>query len=324
MNPKGNVCLSFLRRCRLFMWSNHTTQTPPCINTKQSIAKTYSKTQYTLIKISSYCCFVFIISACSSRHTPAPIVDIQSSQQLNEKNRESIKASQYIVQKGETLYSIAWRANSDVRSLAKLNKLHSPYNIFPGQKIFLSKKTNKVNQSNSYSKKLNKSSGTTLVKEHKKALALNKKQAYGENVSNRKLSKKNHTLSKVFSTKINKWHWPAQGQVVAKFSSATQGNKGIDIAGQRGNKVVAAAAGKVVYAGDALRGYGNLIIIKHNDDYLSAYAHNDRILVKEQQVVKAGDMIAKMGNTDAQRFMLHFEVRFRGKSVNPLKYLPKK
>ena len=277
-----------------------------------------------IIKISSYCCLVFIISACSSRHTPAPIVDIQSAQQLNKKNRDSIKASQYIVQKGETLYSIAWRANSDVRSLAKLNKMHAPYNIFPGQKIFLSAKLSKVNQGSSYSKKLNKSSGTTSKKMHKKALALNKKQAYGENVSNGKISKNNHVNGRVFSNKIRKWRWPTYGKVIAKFSTATQGNKGIDIAGQRGNRVVAAAAGKVVYAGDALRGYGNLIIIKHNDDYLSAYAHNDRILVKEQQRVKAGDLIAKMGNTDAQRFMLHFEVRFRGKSVNPLKYLPKK
>jgi len=277
-----------------------------------------------LIKISFYCCLVFIISACSSRHTPAPIVDIQSSQQLNQKNRNSIKASQYIVQKGETLYSIAWRANSDVRTLAKLNKMRAPYNIFPGQKIFLSAKSSKANKGNSYSKKWNKSSGTTSKKVHKKALALNKKQAYGENVSGKKLSKNKRTKASHFSQKIRKWRWPAQGKVIAKFSTATQGNKGIDIAGQRGNKIVAAAAGKVVYAGNALRGYGNLIIIKHNDDYLSAYAHNDRILVKEQQVVKAGDLIAKMGNTDAQRFMLHFEVRFRGKSVNPLKYLPKK
>ena len=85
----------------------------------------------------------------------------------------------------------------------------------------------------------------------------------------------------------------------------------------------ATADGKVVYAGDALQGYGQLVIVKHNDDYLSAYAHNDRILVKEQQVVKAGQVIAKMGDTDAERVMLHFEVRFRGKSVNPMKYLPK-
>lgn len=100
-------------------------------------------------------------------------------------------------------------------------------------------------------------------------------------------------------------------------SSKAQGNKGIDIAGRRGTNIRATASGKVVYAGSALRGYGKLVIIKHNDDYLSAYAHNDKILVKEQQFVKAGDIVAKMGDTDAQRVMLHFEVRFRGKSVDP-------
>jgi len=278
----------------------------------------------TLIRISCYICFFFIISACSSRHTPAPIVDIQSSAQLNQKNKASINASQYIVQKGETLYSIAWRANTDVRSLAKFNQMSAPYNIFPGQKIFLSEKVGKVNQGNTSSKKLNKSSGKTSKKVYKKALALNKKQGYGENVQSKKFNKNSNSRSANFSQKIKKWHWPAKGKVIAKFSTAIQGNKGIDIAGRRGNNIVAAATGKVVYAGDALRGYGNLIIIKHNDDYLSAYAHNDHILVKEQQIVKAGDLIAKMGNTDAQRFMLHFEVRFRGKSVNPLKYLAKK
>ena len=277
-----------------------------------------------LVKNAAYICLLFIVSACSSRHSPAPIVDIQSSQQLNQKNRESIKTSQYIVQKGETLYSIAWRANTDVRSLAKINKMRAPYNIFPGQKIFLSTKTSKLSWDNTSSKKLNKSSGKTTKKVHKKALALNKKQAYGENVNSKKLNKNSNSRTNSFSQKVRDWRWPTQGKIIAKFSTATQGNKGIDIAGRRGKKIVAAAKGKVVYAGDALRGYGKLIIIKHNDDYLSAYAHNDRILVKEQQVVKAGDLIAKMGNTDAQRFMLHFEVRFRGKSVNPLKYLPKK
>jgi len=277
-----------------------------------------------LIKTSCCILLLLIISACSNRHSPAPIVEIQSYQQLNQKNRESINASQYIVQKGETLYSIAWRANTDVRSLAKINQMNAPYNIFPGQKIFLSENTSKLSRDNSSSKKLNKSSGKTSEKVHKKALALNKKQAYGENVSSGKLNKNSNSPSVNFSQKIRDWRWPTKGKVIAKFSTATHGNKGIDIAGRRGRKVVAAASGKVVYAGDALRGYGNLIIIKHNDDYLSAYAHNDRILVKEQQVVKAGDLIAKIGNTDAQRFMLHFEVRFRGKSVNPLKYLPKR
>ena len=137
------------------------------------------------------------------------------------------------------------------------------------------------------------------------------------------VSKKVQSQGTAFSQKIRKWRWPAKGKVIHKFSTAKQGNKGIDIAGRRGDSVKATADGKVVYAGDALQGYGQLVIVKHNEDYLSAYAHNDRILVKEQQVVKAGQVIARMGDTDAERVMLHFEVRFRGKSVNPMKYLPK-
>lgn len=109
--------------------------------------------------------------------------------------------------------------------------------------------------------------------------------------------------------------------MISKFSVGDQGNKGIDIAGQRGQDVVATAAGVVVYAGNALRGYGNLIIIKHNDEYLSAYAHNDSLLIKEGQSVKTGQKIASMGSTGTNSVRLHFEIRYKGKSVNPEHYL---
>ncbi|WGE78688.1 peptidoglycan DD-metalloendopeptidase family protein [Actinobacillus equuli] len=121
-----------------------------------------------------------------------------------------------------------------------------------------------------------------------------------------------------------KWQWPTAGRVVSGFSSAEGGNKGIDIAGSKGQDVKAAAAGKVVYAGNALEGYGNLIIIKHSDDFLSAYAHNDSIKVDEQDNVSAGETIAKMGSTGTNSNKLHFEIRYKGKSVDPTRYLPKK
>ena len=120
------------------------------------------------------------------------------------------------------------------------------------------------------------------------------------------------------------WRWPASGRIIQGFSSTDGGNKGIDIGGSRGQAVNAAAAGTVVYAGNALRGYGNLIIIKHNDDYLSAYAHNESILVKEQQQVKSGQQIAKMGSSGTNGVKLHFEIRYKGKSVDPIRYLPKR
>ncbi|WP_439257530.1 murein hydrolase activator NlpD [Lonepinella sp. BR2271] len=120
------------------------------------------------------------------------------------------------------------------------------------------------------------------------------------------------------------WQWPTTGKVVQGFSNSDGGNKGVDISGSKGQAVYAAAAGRVVYAGNALRGYGNLIIIKHNDDFLSAYAHNDSISVSDQQQVKAGQQIAKMGSSGTNSVKLHFEIRYKGKSVDPTRYLPKR
>ena len=116
------------------------------------------------------------------------------------------------------------------------------------------------------------------------------------------------------------WGWPAQGKIVAGFSEAS--NKGLDIAGKLGDPVIASAPGRVVYSGSGLRGYGKLVIIKHNKTYLSAYAHNREILVKEGQSVVKGQKIAEVGNTDSDRPKLHFEIRKLGKPVDPAKYLP--
>ena len=117
------------------------------------------------------------------------------------------------------------------------------------------------------------------------------------------------------------WIWPATGKIVAGFSESAN-LKGIDIAGKAGQPVVASAAGKVVYAGTGLRGYGKLIIVKHNNTFLSAYAHNREIAVKEGQQVAKGQKIAEMGDTDADQVKLHFEIRRLGKPVDPAKFLP--
>jgi len=118
------------------------------------------------------------------------------------------------------------------------------------------------------------------------------------------------------------WAWPSPGIVLTHFGHAQ--NKGIDIGGQRGQPVLAAASGRVVYAGSSLRGYGKLIIIRHGEALLSAYAHNERLLVAEGQQVVRGQSIALMGDTDADQVKLHFEIREYGKPVNPFNYLPKK
>jgi lipoprotein NlpD len=116
------------------------------------------------------------------------------------------------------------------------------------------------------------------------------------------------------------WAWPASGKLAAQFVEG--GSKGIDILGKKGDPVLAAADGKVVYSGSGLRGYGQLLIVKHNNTYLTAYAHNSRVLVKEGQSVTRGQRIAEMGDTEADQVKLHFEVRRQGKPVDPLKHLP--
>jgi lipoprotein NlpD len=116
------------------------------------------------------------------------------------------------------------------------------------------------------------------------------------------------------------WIWPTRGPVVDEFDEVK--NKGLDIGGVAGEPILAAADGKVVYAGSGLRNYGNLIILKHNNTYLTAYAHNQTLLVKEDQTVRKGQKIAEMGSSDADRVKLHFELRRLGKAVDPLKYLP--
>jgi len=280
------------------------------------------------------CCFILLSSlvACSSRNKPAPVINIYGNETKNSHVKSNIYSPEYKVRNGETLYSIAWRANSDVRQVAKLNNLSPPYRIYPGQKLFLTakgnslskRKTSKASSGKASNKKQNKSSNFTTPKTVKKTIASSKKQAYAANITGQKSSNQKNYYNQSFSQKIRRWQWPVNGKIIDRFSTAAQGNKGLNFAGSRGSSIKATANGKVVYAGSALRGYGRLIIIKHNDDYLSAYAHNDKILVKEQQQIKAGDIIARMGDSGAQSVMLHFEIRFRGKSVNPLKYLPKK
>lgn len=118
------------------------------------------------------------------------------------------------------------------------------------------------------------------------------------------------------------WRWPTNGKVILPYSSNDGGNKGIDIAGTRGQPVYAAGAGKVVYVGNQLRGYGNLIMIKHGEDYISAYAHNEKMMVNNGQNVKIGQQIATMGSSDADSVRLHFQIRYRATAIDPQRYLP--
>ena len=304
-------------------------------------------------------CIVLLTLGCAGRKSPAPVENVYKrviDKHGNSKPRRTIWSKTHKVKKGDTLYSIAWRAGMDFRKLAKLNKIGAPYAIYVDQTLLLRPKTRKADKTPSKAKtKSNKIKApiavtavapkmipvvavkppsTKLKHNVAKTLADKKKGEYRRTKQKQKPPKKVHSVKKSaqtnkpkkkqYSNKIKQWVWPTRGKVIAGFSNRENGNKGIDIGGKNGTSIVSAADGKVVYYGNALRGYGNLVIIKHNDDYLSAYAHNRRILVKEKDFVKAGQKIAEMGSTDSQNVKLHFEVRYRGKSVNPLKYLPKR
>ena len=265
------------------------------------------------------CTLCLLIVACSSRTTPAPVANITSGH-TSPTHKIQIKSSSYKVKKGETLYSIAFRSNKDFREIAKINGIKAPYTIYPGQKIYLKASAQPNKKSKKYTKPTTKPSKSKqkINKTLKKPLDPKKQQEYVENQAS---SKKQQSSAK--SNGQLRWYWPAKGQVARKFSGKENGYKGILIKNKLGTNILAAADGVVVYAGSALRGYGNLIIVKHNDDYLTAYAHNQKILVKEKQKVTARQKIATMGSSDAKSVGLRFEVRYRGKSVNPTRFLPR-
>ena len=262
-----------------------------------------------------FCCT--INSGCSNRKQPAPVSELYQGKTFRDFKQQTYSAKTYQVKAGDTLYSIAWYSGNDYKDLAVINKIPSPYQIQPGQILLLTKSPKTVTMTT----KSNKSSGPTSKVIINQSVDPPKKQAYGKHV--KKLIKAPVVTSLVrFPDRVKNWQWPTTESVTRGFSAKEQGNKGLDFSGQLGIPVLAAADGKVVYTGDALRGFGKLIIIKHTDSYLTAYAHNDNISVKEKQWVKAGQKVASMGRSGTDKVKLRFEVRYKGKSVNPLRYLP--
>ena len=269
------------------------------------------------------------VAACAGRTAPAPVVLLNS--QVADGSKEYTKPT-YKVKRGDTLFAVAWYTGNDYQDIAKYNDLSAPYTIFPGQILKLSPTSNTAKSPAPTAHKTKQSTHPTTIDVDKSLVDRPSPQAYRKsekivNSQNVKTVKKPPGGVKIqapasFPDKVKQWVWPAKGKLVGTFSKSESGNKGIDIAGARGSKVLAAADGKVVYSGSALRGYGNLVIIKHTDTFLSAYAYNDAILVKEREWVSAGQQIATMGNSGTDSVKLHFEVRYRGKSLDPMKYLP--
>lgn len=281
------------------------------------------------MKLFGVCCLVLVLSACSSRESPAPVTTLDDIKKYYKKYPHGESNSGYKVQAGDTLYSISFRVGMDYRELAEQNNISPPYRILVGQILHIGNtKSTGASGEQRFSAVKSPKSGTGTVKKPSskqskltipnKAVARNNQTGYVR----KQTVKENATSTGNFvsSSKIQ-WSWPVRGPLLAGFSNAEHGNKGLDIGGKAGTPIKAAAAGEVVYAGNALRGYGNLVIIRHNDDFLSAYAHNRALLVKERDTVQSGQTIAEMGNTDAASVRLHFEIRFRGKSVDPKRYL---
>ncbi|HFD87676.1 MAG TPA: LysM peptidoglycan-binding domain-containing protein [Gammaproteobacteria bacterium] len=253
--------------------------------------------------------------------------------------------SYYHVRHGDTLYTIAWRFSVDVRDLIGWNRIRPPYTIYPGQKLVMSpppgyrrpapvvvaqrppaRKPPVATRPPQRSRQRTRiESGTTVVSPEAQRGG---KPAPGQNpVSPPPVATApvrpppSPVNSKPAAARTLRWSWPLSGKVVRHFNSTLPGYQGIDIQGRNGQAVKAAESGTVVYSGNALKGYGELIIIQHSADYLSAYANNRERYVREGDKVRRGEKIATLGDRYTNAPRLHFEVRFRGKPVDPLRYL---
>lgn len=232
---------------------------------------------------------LILLTACSSQPHYAPVLPYV---------RDLLGQKNYVIKKGDTLYSIGYRSGIGYKRLGQWNKIFPPYTLQVGQTIKL------------YEPKQTVKATKPFVQEKKQAQKTRNSSQKTSSISNN-----NKKMLKLY------WQWPIQGKLIKNFTQT--GKKGIDIKAQVGQQVRAAAAGKVVYSGSGLSAYGNLVIIKHNWQYLSAYANNRNLQVKEGQEVKNGQVIAEVGQVGGKETSLHFEIRKNGEPVNPLYYLPK-
>lgn len=276
---------------------------------------------------------LLFLTACSSTEGRAPVYDAISNKSSSEgkvgthiARTKIIGQDTYTVRPGDTMYSIAWRAGIDVNVLIKRNNIKKPYTIHTGQVLKLYENNQKTvsNSQNTKNQGLIGCTAQSCKKKTQSKVVIKSSKEYPVKVSGEKIVKEERVNQSETIQKVTGWKWPSKGRLTKTFANSVQGMKGISISNTRGTPVYAAASGKVVYSGSGLRGYGNLIIIRHNYDYLSAYAHNEKLLIKENEQVKVGQKIAIMGDSGTDSVRLHFDIRYRGKSVDPLRYLPKR
>ena len=250
-----------------------------------------------------------LLAACAGDSKPPPGSPVDLS-------KVDIEPRFYIVKKGNTLSEIGLKTGHHSSELAAWNDLVPPYRIYPGQKIRLFG-SNASSRSKSSEKTRNKTSTRSIGSTRKNTVSRKKGPTVSTNVDKRSPPSAEEKAKK--NLKIV-WMWPIKGVIVRNYSLT--GSKGIDISGKLGQPVRVAAAGKVVYSGQGLAGYGNLLIVKHNEKFLSAYANNRRLLVKEGDHVRKGQTIAEVGAVAGKKPSLYFEIRKFGKPVNPIIYLP--
>ncbi|MBV8801505.1 MAG: peptidoglycan DD-metalloendopeptidase family protein [Gammaproteobacteria bacterium] len=252
---------------------------------------------------------IVCFSACTTTETYAPVMDATQIEAVP-------KNGQYRVSANDTLYSIAWRYGLDYRDLAQRNHISRPYYIEVGEILYLTSNAPSPSSETPSLSMHNKSMLKAQLQLANVVIPDQKTFAYSSQPQKQLISKNLDSLEP--TQKVSVWYRPAKGPIIATYSTY---NKGLNFGGKQDAPIFATAAGKVVYSGNGLRGYGNLIIIKHNSTFLTAYAHNDKILVREGEWVQAKQKIAEMGSTGTAHVMLHFEIRRNGKPVNPLNYL---
>lgn len=294
-----------------------------------------------------------VIAACGTTPTPAPVVDRPVGTRPADSSRPGTQApgapkqvdakGYYTVKKGDTLIQIALEFGQNYRDIVAWNNLANPNDIKVDQVLRVlppegAAQTGSVATSSGVEVRPLPS---TSAASHKTAPRGDKRPYSDATLAELQKPESAPTVTPSAPPKAEQpktaekapdtphpvapedeniaWVWPAEGKVISTF---TEAKRGIDIAGKMGQPVVAAGAGKVLYAGSGIRGYGNLVIVKHSNNLLSAYAHNKTIFVKEDQTVSKGQKIAEMGNSDADEVKLHFEIRQQGKPVDPSKFLP--
>ena len=235
--------------------------------------------------------------------------------------RGRIQGPTYRVQPGDTLYGIAWRAGVDYQDLAAWNGIAPPYTIYVRQQLRVVPGTARVTKQ-APAKSAKKTATAKSPATTGKTAPASVPAKSAKNTAVPSSTPKPRAVKEVPSGSL-RWTWPAKGRVVQTFSPSDPARKGVKIRGNLGQQVVASEAGEVVYSGSGLVGYGQLIIVKHNKEFLSAYGHNAKRLVREGDRVARGKVIAEMG-TSAGQPQLHFEIRRRGKPVNPLGLLPRR